>query len=61
MIKIDTTVERDLAAHEGFLVVRFEHCVLAGVWVEDFLFGLDLTANVDVVDFADVPFAVLSD
>ena len=61
MVKIDTTVEGDLATHESFLVVGFEDCVLARVWVEYFLFGLDLTADVDVVDFADVPFAILSD
>ncbi len=60
MVEVDAAVEGNLAAHEGLLVVGFEDGVLAGVRVEDFLLGLDLAANVIVVDFADVPFAVLS-
>ncbi len=61
VVKIDTAVKGYLAAHEGFLVVRFENCVLPWVWVEDFLFGLHLATNINVVDFTDKPFTVLSD
>jgi hypothetical protein len=60
VVEVDASVEGNLAAHESLLVVGFEDGVLAGVRVEDFLLGLYLAADVIVVDFADVPFAVLS-
>lgn len=60
MVEVYATEERDLSTHEGFLVVALEDCVFARVGVEYLFLWLDLSADVKMLDFADIPFPFLS-
>ena len=61
MVKVDASIYCDLSTHEGFFVVGFKNRVLSRVRVENFLLRFHLSADVDVVNFSQVPFSVLPD